>query len=342
MSKKHSLLSMLFMGLITIGIVCAQEAPTPQQALKSFGVSAEQIRQLESGEIISYEVSETSQKELAIGVAMILPANLAKIIEYIKSGRLTTTKIDMITTVVLDSSAKGLKKFAFTEKDVDEAKSFLNAEPGDEFNLSQQELDSLKSAQAPLKTADNKTLLTVASQKYREFLIQRFKSYRKGGLAGIAAYSRENGIADPGEELHIDALRSKGWTNYFPELQQIWLNYPAAIPVNSVEQFVWMNCRVEDRPTAILNHQITFTNDQIGVILSREFYVGHSYNSSQVIAGGIPYDEGTLVFYTIHSSTDQVAGIGVKLKHLIGRDKMKEEMIKRLHQLNADLILNQH
>lgn len=337
MSKKNSLISMLFLSLLAIGIVCAEEAPTPQQALKSFGVSAEQIRQLESGEIISYEVSETTQKELAMGVAMLLPAKLVKIVEYIKSGRLTATETDIIATGVLDSKAKGMKKFAFTKKDFDEAKAFLLAEPGDKFNLSKPELDSLKSAQATLKTADNKTLLTVASQKYREFLLQRLQAYQKTGLAGIANYSRENGSADPREELRIDANSSKGWINYYPELHQAWLNYPVALPVNAVEQFAWMNRRVEDRPTAILNHQIILANDQIGIIISRQFYVGHSYNSSQVTAGGIPYGEGTLVFYTIHSSTDQVAGMGVKLKHLIGRDKLKEEMIKRLNRLKAAL-----
>jgi hypothetical protein len=35
MSKKNSLISMLFLSLLAIGIVCAEEAPTPQQALKS-------------------------------------------------------------------------------------------------------------------------------------------------------------------------------------------------------------------------------------------------------------------------------------------------------------------
>ena len=316
MSKKYLLLSVIFMSLLAIGIVGAQEAPTPQQALKSFGVSAEQISQLETGEIISYEVSETSQKELAIGVAMILPAKLAKIIEYIKSGRLTATETDVIATGVLDAKANSLKKFAFTKQDFDEAKAFLLAEPGDKFNLSKPELDSLKIAQPSLKPADNKSLLTVASQKYREFLLKRLQSYQKAGLAGIANYSRENGSTDPGGELKIDANSSKGWTNYYPELQQVWLNYPAALPVNAVEQFSWMNRRVEDRPTAILNHQIILANDQIGIIVSRQFYVGHSYNSSQMTAGGIPYDEGTLVFYTIHSSTDQVAGIRVQPRYV--------------------------
>jgi hypothetical protein len=35
---------------------------------------------------------------------------------------------------VLDSKAKGLKKFAFTEKDLDEAKAFLKAEPAECVN----------------------------------------------------------------------------------------------------------------------------------------------------------------------------------------------------------------
>lgn len=74
-----------------------------------------------------------------------------------------------------------------------------------------------------------------------------------------------------------------------------------------------------------------------GIIVSRQFYVGHSYNSSHVVAGGMPYKEGTLVFYSTRSSTDQVAGMGSSLKHSKGREQMKKEMIKRLQRLNKDL-----
>jgi hypothetical protein len=317
----------------------AQEAPTPQQVLQNFGIGAGKIAELEDGKIIDYEVSETSQKELAIGVAMILPIPLPKIIDYIKLGNLTLTESDLIASAPLGNNAdiNSFRKFAFTEKQLDEAKAFLKADPGDEFNLSKPELDNLKALQANLENADNKTLLKTASQKCREFLLTRLQAYRKGGLSGIAVYSRENGDTDPAEELRQDAVNSKAWSHYFPELQQAWLNYPAPLPPNSTEQFIWLNRKVENRPTAILTHRIMVTSETGGIFVSRQFYVGHSYNSSHVVAGGLPYKNGTLVFYSTRSSTGQVAGMGSSLKHSIGREQMKQEMISRLQRLNNDL-----
>jgi hypothetical protein len=340
MFNKSSTLFLLLIGAQFYLPVFAQEVPTPQQALQNFGIDAAQIAQLERGEIVDYEVSETSHKELAIGVAMILPATLPQIVNYIKLGNLTATESDIIATGSLTNNAdiNSFKKFAFTDKQIDEAKSFLNAEPGDKFNLSELEIDSLKSLQASLEDADNKTLLKAANQKYREILLQRLQAYRKSGLSGITAYSRENGNADPAEELRNDVINSKTWTRYFPELQEAWLNYPAALPPNATEQFLWSNRSVEDRPTAILIHRVMVNSEAGGIIVSRQFYVGHSYNSSHVVAIGLPYKEGTtLVFYSTRSSTDQVAGMGSSLKHSIGREQMKKEMIKRLQRVNKDL-----
>lgn len=337
--NKPSIPLMLLTGALCCLPVFAQEVPTPQQALQNFGINATQIARLERGEIIDFEVSETSQKELAIGVAMILPVALPKIIDYIKRGNLTVTESDMIASGPLANNAdiNSFKKFAFTDKQLDEAKAFLEAEPGDEFNLSNPELDSLKNLHSSLEGADNKILLKTANQKYREILLQRLQAYRKSGLSGIAVYNRENGNADPAAELRKDAINSKAWAHYFPELQQAWLNYPAALPPNTTEQFLWLNRSIEDRPTAILTHRIMVTGETGGIIVSRQFYVGHSYNSSHVVAGGLPYKDGTLVFYSIRSSTDQVAGIGSSLKHSIGREQMKKTMIKRLQRINKDL-----
>jgi hypothetical protein len=332
---------MLLAGIFLSSPVTAQEIPSPQQALQNFGISDTQIPQLERGEIVSYDVSETSQKELGIGVAMILPVALPQIVDYIKNGNLNSAESDIIASGTLSDNAdiNSFNKFTLGGKQLDEAEAeaFLEATSGDEFNLSKAELDNLKTVQVGREKADNKTLLKIANQKYREFLLQRLQAYRKSGLSGIAAYSRDDGNADPAAELRNDAINSKAWARYFPELQQAWLNYPAALPANATEQFLWLNRRVENRPTAILNHRIMVTGETGGIIVSRQFYVGHSYNSSHVVAGGLPYKDGTLVFYSIRSSTDQVAGMGSSLKHSIGREQMKKEMIKRLQQLNKDL-----
>lgn len=334
-----SIPSLLLTGTLFFSPAFAQEAPSPQQALQNFGVGTAQIAELERGEIVSYEVGETSQKELAIGVAMILPVPLPQIVDYIKKGHLTGTESDVIASGALSNKAdiNSFKKFGYTDKQIDEAKAFLEAEPGDEFNLSKAELDSLNNLQESLSDADDKTLLRTANQTYREFLLQRLKAYRESGLSGIAPYNRGSGNADPAAELRSDAINSKAWARYFPELQQAWLNYPAALPANATEQFLWQNRRVEDRPTSILSHRVMVAGEAGGIIVSRQFYVGHSYNSSHVVAGGLPYQGGTLVFYSTRSSTDQVAGMGSSLKHSIGREQMKKEMIKRLQRLNKDL-----
>ncbi|MDD2758675.1 MAG: hypothetical protein PHH11_00115 [Methylomonas sp.] len=315
----------------------AQEAPKPEQALQNFGISEAMIPRLEQGDIVSYDVGETSQKELAIGVAMIIPVALPQIVDYIKRGNLSSTEGDIISTGLLPAhaDANSFKKLGFSEKQLAEAKAFLNAEPGSEFNLSKAEFETLKSLN--MDDADNKTLLKTANQTYRAFLLRRLQTYQKNGLSGIPTYSRDDNEADPAAELRTDAVNSKAWAAYFPELQQTWLNYPAPLPANTSEQFVWLNRTVEDRPTAILSHRIIATSPAGGLIVSRQFYVGHSYNSSHVVAGGLPYKAGTLVFYSTRTSTDQVAGIGSSLKHSIGREQMKKEMIKRLQRLNKDL-----
>ncbi|MCW5617965.1 MAG: hypothetical protein KIS65_01945, partial [Nitrosomonas sp.] len=92
---------------------------------------------------------------------------------------------------------------------------------------------------------------------------------------------------------------------------------------------------VDDRPTAILSHRIMMASDTASVIATRQFYVGHSYNSSHLIVGCLPYRDGSVVFYTHRTSTDQVAGLGNTLKRSIGREHKKERMIQNLEGLRT-------
>ena len=44
----------------------------------------------------------------------------------------------------------------------------------------------------------------------------------------------------------------------------------------------------------------------------------------------LPYKDGTLVFYTNRTFTDQVSGFGSALKHLIGDNLAKNQVINLL------------
>ena len=71
------------------------------------------------------------------------------------------------------------------------------------------------------------------------------------------------------------------------------------------------------------------------VIAQRQFYVSTGYNVEQAITGFLPVEGGTLVIYTNHTSTDQVAGFGGGAKRSIGRKFMAGELKKLFEKARA-------
>lgn len=317
----------------------AAPLPTAKEVITALSLKHDQVAKLDGGEIIALEIGEATQKELAMGLAIYLPSQPAKLVAYFKSGKLATIDPDIIAQgqVQPDPVADDFKGFGYTFKQSDEARDLLNATAGDRFNLSSAEIQGLALLKRKLAGAEKTALVAAASQHYREILLQRWQAYRKEGLTGIAPYARDGTEASPAKELHTATASSKALESYFPDLYKAWLNHPNKLPSGAEEQFYWLNRKVEDRPTAILSHRVLQTSDTGSVILARQFYVGHSYNSSQLIVGCLPYRNGSVIFYGHRTSTDQVAGIGSSLKHSIGRDQMKGEMTKNLMRLRSSI-----
>ncbi len=310
--------------------------PSSEDVLSLVGIPQQQIGKLDKGEIITHDIPEATGKELAMSIAIYLPVPVAEILEYMKNGDLLAIDPDITAhgEIAKKANVVDLKGFVFSEKQSDEAVDLLNVAAGDHFNLSNQEIASFASIKDSLSNADKKTLSEIVSQKYREILLQRCQSYQINGLAGITPYSRENGVVDPASELRIAAENNKVLIQFFPELFRGWINYPSGLPNRIEEHFDWINREIENRPTAILGHRILLATNAGALIIAREFYVGHSYNSSHLIAGALPYHDGSLVFYGQLTSTDQVTGMASGLRHNIGREQMKEQMVLRLKQLS--------
>jgi len=74
-----------------------------------------------------------------------------------------------------------------------------------------------------------------------------------------------------------------------------------------------------------------------GVILSRQFYAGHSYHSNQITVAFLPYLNGTLVFYANKTFTGQVAGFGSSLKHSIGESQERSDMTQLMNSFRNAL-----
>ncbi|MGR8999258.1 MAG: hypothetical protein ACU88J_09455 [Gammaproteobacteria bacterium] len=321
----------LIMGLFSIIPVHAANLPDAQELMQLLDIEQKELASLDQGKIVYFDVAEGDEKELAAGVVIYLPALPSKVMRFFKNKGPASIDTDVTAqgNIPLQAELDSFNGFNI-KAGGDEAVNFLQARPGNQFNLSTEEFQSLQFAGYAQSDP--------ALQAYRKILLERWQAYRKNGLKGIPTYDRGNGTeADPGGELRTATLDSKLLVRYFPELYKAWLNYPIALPAGADEQFFWVNRIVEGRPTAILGHRVMLSTGAGEVILSRQFYVGHSYNSNQLSVACLPYRDGSLLFFANRSFTDQVAGIGSSLKHSIGREQMKNAIIKQLTNLRKAL-----
>ncbi|GAB4262110.1 MAG: hypothetical protein Kow0065_12780 [Methylomicrobium sp.] len=317
----------LVLFLVGMSPARAESSSEVTALMNLLAIQPKELARLEAGKTISFDIAENNDKELAAGVIMYLPAKPSKLLEYIDQKGLANIDTDIVAQGMIPNQPTLQSFEGFVLKPgSNEARSFLQAKPGSEFNLSTEEFKLLKN----IDTTKN----DAASQAYRSLLLQRLESYRQKGLKGIADYDRGDGMeARPADELRVATLANKVLTRYFPQIYKAWLDYPAPLPPGTEERFFWLNRTVEGRPTAILGHRILLSYQGAEVMLSRQFYVGHSYNSSQLSIACLPYRDGSLVFYGNRTFTDQVAGFGSGVKHSIGREQMRGEIVKRLTNL---------
>lgn len=316
-------------SFILWGMPVFAETPAIEEVLSVIGMDNGQIAELSQGKPITYALSESSTDELAMGIVWHLPVSLAKVAKQLRQENPDPLDIDVTAHGLLIENA-GAASLAPVVLPKEEAEALLDAGPGDKFNLSIPEIESFKMLGQSSPNAIEEAL----ALHYREILFQRFESYRRGGTYAIAPYARDdNRDTRPSLELRQAASASAILQRYFPTLYKVWLDYPKPLPAGANEAFPWVEKKVESRSAVILRHRISMDWNDGVLVLTREIYAPHSYNSSQWITGCLPYRNGTLVFQQVRSYTDQVAGIASNVKHIIGRELLKDKMLKSFQRL---------
>jgi hypothetical protein len=278
--------------------------PSVDDLLNYLHIDKAERADLLKGKILSTNLTEGSRKELAIGVVMFVPVPMEKLVEFVRSGRWFTSDRDII-------AVRELKEPVTVDS--------FQGDAASQSNLSATEAQALRSGES-----------------FQQLLLRRFEAYRQRGLAGIEPYDRGGGkVARPGDELQGALQESELLAKHFPELLRALQTYPREQPADAGHRYFWINQRVEGRPTVILTHRISIVRHEGSFMTERQFYVGHSYNSLFLLAGCLPVDGGTVVFYSNHTSTDQVAGFGSEMRHAIGRGQMRDEIIKSFEQIRA-------
>jgi hypothetical protein len=328
-------------GLAHPGVSLAAETPVADETLDHLRIPAEQRRRLIRGEIAAYQLNETSDRDLAVGLAIFVSATMSQVAEYLATGRLITEDAGLAAYGMMPDQVnrEALSGVRFSGGERDEAESLLEASAGSRFNLSVAEIEALHTLRTSREASVRTGVAEMVSEEYRRLLHQRCQAYQRDGLAGMAPYARSGGtVTDPAAELRRAASDAERLPRSGQELSETLLRYPAAQPPHKMaSRFYWIKRRVQRRPTLSLLHQMVMGDPDLVIHVERYFYVGHSYNAGQIITGAVPHQQGAVVFVTSRFSTDEVLGVGSQLKRTVGRGQLTDEMRKRLERLRASL-----
>jgi hypothetical protein len=337
------------LGLLGISLLTELVAPVAAPAAEPsvvaeaqdlLQISAGQRRGLVQGEVVSYPVTENSERELAVGLAMLVSAPLSEVANYLASGQLiaqdaTISEFGTVPDAVSSGTLVGPR---FTAGERTEAESFLDVSPGTRFNLSLDEIEALHALRGSTGSSARTGAVELASDAYRRLLYRRVEAYRQAGLAAIAPYARTGGtVRDPSIDLRLAAADAERLARYGRQISEALLRYPADQPPQMASHFYWIKRRIQRRPHLSLLHRIVVPGPGPIIHVERYFYVGHSFNAMEILTGAVAERDGILVFCTSRVSSDEVLGVGNQLKRTIGRSQLRDEMRTRLEKLRASL-----
>jgi len=293
-----------------------------------------------AGEIVMMNAVDSTEKELAIALVMVVKKPYAEVIEAMHSNHLFEFQENTLDFVEIkgEPDVNQLQNLGFNLAEAAEVRELLAAKAGDMFNLSAQEFAQIEALNARSGAFDDATLIETVNNTIREFMVERLRSYQKMGRKGIATYQRgTNSMSSPAEEIAAATAAVAGLKDFAPNFISTLENLPDT-HVDGVEhRFFVFKLNIEGRPGFVLSHVIYFFGPDFSLAAQRHIYAPHFYNSLQLVAGVVPHENNTVVFYGNRTYTDQVSGFGQRIKHSVGGKQLTKNIKSMLADMRAGL-----
>jgi hypothetical protein len=291
------------------------------------------LKSLENGEIVIIGRPDSEiDTELDVIMSVLVPAPLTKTVDVLQrqSTGKDTPGILYIQEITGKDSASELtgifNKVTFSSSESSEVEQLMSIGPGDNYNLSRKEIALFKQASKRVKpgTTGNSEMSKVMG----EVLKNRYLSYRRKGLKGMATYQiSASKQASPAKELIAVTESAFILKEKFPTYYHCLRFYPDQNVSNFVHQFFLVKQQEEGRPMFALKHQVLDIQPDYALITERHYYMTHSLNSLQVVIGCLPYKNGTLVALLNQVFTEKVnITIGKRIAKKVGRTIVEKKI----------------
>jgi hypothetical protein len=325
-----------FVICLTIGypIEPALATPTADDIMKALPISDSQKQDVLNGDVVKWTTMEAGERELAVGIIMLMKAKPEKAAQLFRGAQ--GYKLTEAITAHGSISGKGTEadfsNMVLEPNGAKEAGRYLDAEPGEDFNLDNKEIAAFQALKA--KSEDGGGQQKAVEALIRKNFLARLQAYQAKGLAGVSPYERgDNEERMSSQEILLSVDANKILSTLYPKFSEVLHNYPSADMTGVEESFLWLNIEVFSRPLLVLSHRMLYQEGETYVVSDRHFYASHEYNSLQAVGGVWPKDGGSLLVYLYRVSTDQVGGFGSSAKHPISRALMGpyvEELFEKI------------
>jgi hypothetical protein len=310
-------------ALLAVAPVARAQVPTADQLLSDIGLSDSDKQQVLGGQFVTVDMKTVSDRDLSVGIAFVVKASPDSLVKQVEAGSLL--KVDpQVKQSGRFKGAGSAADIASLTINAADAKTLGSASAGSSLNFSTAEIAALDAAGANGQPA--------VQQALQQLMLARFQAYKASGLGGIATYDRGGSQSDVAADLRKAAEATANLKKYLPALQQLLLNYPSGSVAGLTEIQQWIKYDIDGVTTFVLGHSLIVPSGDARVAVSRQYYASTGYNGGQAIVAFLPVAEGTVVLYSNHTFTDQVAGWGGSAKRGIGRGimtKKLEEMFRR-------------
>jgi len=306
---------------LTIGysIEPALATPTADDIMKALPISDSKKKDVLNGELVRWTTLESDDRELAVGIVMLKkgsPEEVGKLFREADAYKLidAVTATGKISAKTTEADFSNLVLEPNGEK---EAGRYLEAEPGEGFNLDKQEIAAFQALKTKSKGGSGNQKAVEAL--IRKNFLARLQSYQAKGLDSISPYERGNEERLSGQEIRAAIGSNKILASLYPKFNEILHNYPNGDMTGVEESFYWLNIEVFSRPLLVLSHRMLFKTGDAYLASDRHFYASHEYNSLQLVGGVWPKGDSSLLIVLYRISTDQVGGFGSSAKYPVSR-----------------------
>lgn len=297
-------------------MVSESDKMTVEDVSKILGLSLSDIDKFLSGEVVTKEIEASSSKDISLLVVGVMDASVEKCWQFIEEERLHEVETATVKYCVIeDVSQPSLDDMTLD----DDALSKLNNNPSGLYFLSKAESQAIK---------DMVKKGTSALDALKSVLMKRIHSYWAEGIDGIVPYDGK----DRSPKVDLEHANKAALELIIdPIFRSEIVVAPSKSSNPSMHSMSWSIQKGRDLATPTLNHHIRVKKTERFMSLTRRYYSGYDYDCTQILAGVLPTADGrSVVFYTNHTYTSKVSGLGGSVKRSVGRKIMVGKLVETM------------